>query len=47
LTQGLNYLFSAPWVVLYPSIFIFVTVLAFNLLGDTIRDILDPRLRLR
>jgi peptide/nickel transport system permease protein len=47
LTQGLNYLFSAPWVVLYPSIFIFVTVLAFNLLGDSIRDILDPRLRLR
>lgn len=47
LIQGQDYLFTSPWVVLFPSIFIFVTVLAFNLLGDVIRDILDPRLRSR
>ena len=33
------------WLVLFPGIAITITVLAFNLLGDGIRDILDPRLR--
>ena len=35
----------APWLVLAPGAAISVTVLAFNLLGDRIRDVLDPRLR--
>ncbi|MDP2953775.1 MAG: ABC transporter permease, partial [Chloroflexota bacterium] len=34
-----------PWLVYPPGIAIFVTVLAFNLLGDALRDILDPKLR--
>jgi len=36
---------TAPWIVIFPGIAICVTVLATNLLGDAIRDLLDPRLR--
>lgn len=39
-----NQLFSAPHLVIIPGIAIMVTVLAFNLLGDGLRDALDPRL---
>jgi ABC-type dipeptide/oligopeptide/nickel transport system permease subunit len=38
-------LLTAPWTVLAPGAAIFVTVLAFSLLGDGLRDILDPRSR--
>ena len=38
-------LLTAPWTVLAPGLAIFVTVLAFSLLGDGLRDILDPRSR--
>ena len=40
-----NQVFSAPHLVFFPGIAIMVTVLAFNLLGDGLRDALDPRLR--
>ena len=33
------------WLLLFPGIFIFVAVLGFNILGDALRDILDPKLR--
>jgi peptide/nickel transport system permease protein len=33
------------WLFLFPGLAIVVTVLAFNLVGDTLRDLLDPRLR--
>jgi peptide/nickel transport system permease protein len=39
-----NQVFSAPHLVFFPGIAIMVTVLAFNLLGDGLRDALDPRL---
>jgi ABC-type dipeptide/oligopeptide/nickel transport system permease subunit len=39
-----NQLFSAPHMILAPGIAITLTVLAFNLLGDGLRDALDPRL---
>ena len=39
-----NQLFNAPWMILAPGIAITLTVLAFNLLGDGLRDALDPRL---
>jgi ABC-type dipeptide/oligopeptide/nickel transport system permease subunit len=39
-----NQLFNAPHVILVPGIAITLTVLAFNLLGDGLRDALDPRL---
>lgn len=39
-------MFTAPWKALIPGIMIFVSVLAFNYLGDGLRDALDPRLKL-
>ncbi|HEY9666064.1 MAG TPA: ABC transporter permease [Coleofasciculaceae cyanobacterium] len=38
-----GYLLSAPWTVLFPGLMITIIVLAFNLLGDGLRDALDPR----
>jgi peptide/nickel transport system permease protein len=35
----------APWLILYPGLAIMLAVLGFNLLGDGLRDVLDPRLR--
>jgi peptide/nickel transport system permease protein len=43
--DGRNFLFFAPHVSVLPSLLIFVVVLAFNVLGDGLRDALDPRLR--
>ncbi len=40
-----DYLLLFPWMVIFPGLAIFVTVLAFSLLGDGLRDILDPRSR--
>jgi len=45
LADGRSYLGVASHVTLFPGIAIFVTVLAFNLLGDGLRDALDPKLR--
>jgi peptide/nickel transport system permease protein len=46
LTKAQEYIFSAPWLALAPGFMIFLTVLAFNYLGDGLRDALDPRSRL-
>lgn len=40
-----NLLAAQPWVTLSPGIAIFVSVMIFNLLGDTVRDWLDPKNR--
>lgn len=45
LSMGRGYLEQAPWLGAFPGLAIFVTVLGFNLLGDGIRDALDPRLK--
>lgn len=42
---GRRYMEEAPWLAIFPGMAIAITVLAFNLLGDVIRDVLDPRLR--
>jgi peptide/nickel transport system permease protein len=42
LNEGRTYLETAPWISVFPGMAIMVTVLAFNLLGDGLRDILDP-----
>lgn len=39
-------MFTAPWKALYPGLMIFITSLAFNYVGDGLRDALDPRLKL-
>lgn len=45
MSQGRELVFRAPWVVTSPGIAILLTVLGFNLTGDALRDLLDPRLR--
>lgn len=45
LSEGRSYLRLAPWVTFFPGIAIFLIVVSFNLLGDGLRDALDPRLR--
>lgn len=47
LGRGRNYIFSAPHTMIFPGLAITVTVLAFNLLGDGIRDAFDPKARKR
>jgi peptide/nickel transport system permease protein len=44
LSEARNYVFTAPHLVFYPGFAIMLTVLGFNLLGDGLRDALDPRL---
>jgi ABC-type dipeptide/oligopeptide/nickel transport system permease subunit len=45
LASGRDYIWEAPWLTLYPGLAIFVTILSLNLLGDGLRDVLDPRLK--
>ena len=45
LTEGRTYIFDAWWLTVFPGLAILVTVLSFNLLGEGLRDALDPRLR--
>jgi peptide/nickel transport system permease protein len=45
LSEGRSYLRLAPWVTFFPGMAIFLIVVSFNLLGDGLRDALDPRLR--
>jgi peptide/nickel transport system permease protein len=43
LTGAQNYMYSSPWLAVYPGALILITVVAFNLLGDGLRDASDPR----
>lgn len=43
LNEGRACMQSAPWLMIFPGLAIFVVVVVFNMLGDSIRDILDPR----
>jgi peptide/nickel transport system permease protein len=45
LSDGREYMLSAPWIATFPGAAILFTVLGFNLLGDGLRDVLDPKLR--
>ena len=45
LSSDRSYIRLAPWVMIFPGIAIMLTVLGFNLLGDGLRDALDPRLK--
>jgi peptide/nickel transport system permease protein len=47
LSQARLYIELAPWLSIFPGVAIMVTVLGFNLLGDGLRDVLDPTLRKR
>ena len=43
--QGIQYLFTAPWLIVFPGLTLLTISVGFNLLGDGIRDVFDPRLR--
>lgn len=43
LNEGRAYMTAAPWLMIFPGLAIFITVVVFNLLGDSLRDVLDPR----
>ncbi|MBQ7586305.1 MAG: ABC transporter permease [Desulfovibrionaceae bacterium] len=47
LMDGKNVIELAPWLSLYPGLAILITVLGYNILGESLRDILDPRLKHR
>jgi len=44
-SRGKEFLFSAPWVAILPGVAIFLTVLAFNFMGDGFRDAIDPYMK--
>lgn len=43
LNEGRAYIAKAPWLMIYPGLAIVIVVVVFNMLGDSLRDILDPR----
>lgn len=45
LSESRNYIFTSPWLMIFPGLAILITVLGFVLLGDGLRDALDPRLK--
>ena len=45
LNLGMQYIGEAWWVVTFPGVVLLITVLGFNLLGDGLRDVLDPRMK--
>ena len=47
LNEGRRYIELAPWLAIFPGLAIMLAVLGFNLLGDGLRDVLDPRLQKR
>ena len=46
LQRAQEHIWRAPWMAFWPGIFIFITVLCFNFLGDGLRDAMDPRLKI-
>ncbi len=45
LSDSLQFITTAPWMIVYPGIAIFLTVMGFNLVGDGLMDVLDPKLK--
>jgi peptide/nickel transport system permease protein len=43
--SGRSYMYRAPWMAIWPGVAISLAVFGFNMLGDALRDVLDPRLR--
>ena len=43
LNEGRQFIQNASWMMIYPGAAVFIVVVVFNLLGDTLRDVLDPR----
>ncbi|MBS0559041.1 MAG: ABC transporter permease [Proteobacteria bacterium] len=47
MSEGRQYMTDAPWIIGIPGLALMITVLGLNLLGDGLRDVLDPRLRIQ
>jgi peptide/nickel transport system permease protein len=47
MAEGRQYMTDAPWIIAIPGVALMITVLGLNLLGDGLRDVLDPRLRIQ
>ncbi len=47
MAEGRQYMIEAPWIITIPGVLLMITVMGLNLLGDGLRDVLDPRLRLQ
>jgi peptide/nickel transport system permease protein len=47
MAEGRQYMTDAPWIITIPGAALMITVLGLNLLGDGLRDVLDPRLRVQ
>ncbi len=45
IADGRQFLMNAPWIVMVPGIILMLTVLAFNFIGDGLRDVLDPKMK--
>ena len=43
--DGYGHVFDAPWLIIFPGLVMLIIALAFNLVGDGLRDVLDPKLR--
>ena len=43
--EGRKYMEQAPWLALWPGLFLTIVIYCFNMFGDAMRDLLDPRLR--
>ena len=43
--QTISYFQRAPWLMLFPGLALSITVFSFNMFGDALRDVLDPRLQ--
>lgn len=44
-SDGYSHVFDAPWLIIFPGLVMLIIALAFNLVGDGLRDVLDPKLR--
>jgi peptide/nickel transport system permease protein len=42
---GLDHMYQAPWMAIWPAVALSLAVFGFNMLGDALRDLLDPRLK--
>ncbi len=47
MAEGRDFLREAPWIIAIPGLALMITVMGLNLLGDGLRDVLDPRLRIQ
>ena len=43
MSEARNYMQTAPWIIIFPGLALFLTVIVFNRLGDSVRDVLNKR----